>query len=93
MTIDITVLGCSGSHTGPGSVCSGYLYETDSASVMVEAGNGSSANLQLYTSLADLDGIVVSHRHVDHCIDLIGMYYALRFGPDMPGDVVGHRTE
>ncbi|MDX1657977.1 MAG: MBL fold metallo-hydrolase [Nitriliruptorales bacterium] len=94
MTIDITVLGCSGSHTGPGSVCSGYLYETDAASVMVEAGNGSSANLQRYTEIADLDAVVVSHRHVDHCIDLIGMYYALRFGQGGPNQVplYAHRS-
>ncbi|MDX1619579.1 MAG: MBL fold metallo-hydrolase [Nitriliruptorales bacterium] len=94
MTIEVTVLGSSGSHTGPGSVCSGYLLGSDGTRVMVEAGNGSSANLQTHLDIHELDAIVVSHQHVDHCIDLIGMYYALRFGAAGPNQVplYAHRS-
>lgn len=44
---------------------------------MVDIGNGSTANLQLLHHLRELDAIVITHRHIDHCIDLIGSYYAL----------------
>jgi ribonuclease BN (tRNA processing enzyme) len=79
--LDLTVLGCAGSHPGIGRACSGYLMRSGGTNVLVEAGNGSTANLQRLVALRDLDAIVISHRHVDHCIDLIGAFYALRFDP------------
>jgi ribonuclease BN (tRNA processing enzyme) len=79
VTFDLTVLGCSGSHTGPGRACSGYLLRADGAQLLVDCGNGSSANLQRVARPEDLDAILITHRHVDHCVDLIGMFYALRF--------------
>lgn len=84
MSFDLTVLGCSGSHTGPGRACSGYLFRADQHQLLVDCGNGSSANLQRITRPEDLDAILITHRHVDHCVDLIGMFYALRFHPRGP---------
>jgi ribonuclease BN (tRNA processing enzyme) len=79
MSFDLTVLGSAGSHTGPGRACSGYLLRADGTQVMVDCGNGSTANLQRYTTVEALDAILVTHRHLDHCVDLVGMFYALRF--------------
>jgi ribonuclease BN (tRNA processing enzyme) len=85
MTVTVTVLGSAGSHTGVGRVCSGYLLEADGLAVLLDAGNGATANLQRFRRLPELDAIVISHRHVDHCIDLIGCYYNLRFDPTFDG--------
>lgn len=85
MAIDLTVYGCAGSHTGAGRMCSGYLVEAAGQKILLDAGNGSTGNLQREHRLRDLDAIVISHRHVDHCIDLIGCYYNLRFDPDPRG--------
>lgn len=74
----LTVLGSSGTAPAAGRVCSGYLVQSASATVMLDAGNGSSANLLRVVSLGDLDAIVVSHRHADHCVDLIGLHHTLR---------------
>jgi ribonuclease BN (tRNA processing enzyme) len=84
VTFDLTVLGSAGSHTGPGRACSGYLFRAEGTQLLVDCGNGSSANLQRITGPDELDAILITHRHVDHCVDLIGMYYALRFHPDGP---------
>jgi ribonuclease BN (tRNA processing enzyme) len=84
VTLDVTVLGSAGSHTGPGRACSGYLVTADGTQLLVDCGNGATANLQRLTRPADLDAILITHRHVDHCIDLIGMFYALRFHADGP---------
>ncbi len=73
----LTVCGSAGSHPSAGRACSGYLLESDEARVMMDIGNGSTANLQLLHHLRDLDAIIISHRHIDHCIDLIGSFYAL----------------
>ena len=79
--MELTVLGCSGSHPGPGRACSGYLLRHGGTKILLDAGNGSTANLQRIVALDELDAVVVSHRHVDHCVDLVGMFYALRFDP------------
>lgn len=81
MDVTLTVLGSAGSHTGKGRLCSGYLVRAGDTSVLLDAGNGSTANLQRFVALRDLDAIVISHRHIDHCIDLVGCFYALRFDP------------
>lgn len=81
MALQLTVLGSAGSHTLPGRVCSGYLVRHGDTALLLDAGNGSTANLQRYLGFQDLDAVVVSHRHVDHCIDLVGAFYALRFAP------------
>lgn len=87
MALELTVLGSSGSHTGPGRACSGYLLRAGDTQVMLDCGNGSTANLQRHTDFADLDAVVISHRHVDHCIDLVGMFYLLKFHHDGPKQV------
>ena len=79
--MELTVTGCSGSHPGPGRACSGYLLQHNGTRILLDAGNGSTANLQRLVALDDLDAVVVSHRHVDHCVDLVGVFYALRFDP------------
>lgn len=84
MTFDPTVLGSAGPHTGPGRACSGYLLRSNGTQLLVDCGNGASANLQRITNPHELDAVLITHRHVDHCVDLIGMYYALRFHPEGP---------
>ncbi len=81
--LELTILGSAGSHPGVGRACSGYLVRNDGTALLLDAGNGSTANLQRLVAYRDLDAIVISHRHVDHCIDLIGAFYALRFDPEV----------
>ncbi len=82
MGISLTVLGSAGTHTGAGRACSGYLVEVAGIRVLLDAGNGATANLQTLVPVSGLDAVVISHRHIDHCIDLISCYYNLRFDPD-----------
>lgn len=86
MTFSITVLGSSGTYPAPGHACSGYLLSTDTTDVWLDAGSGTLANLQRHIDLADLDGVVLSHEHPDHWIDLTIAVNALRYGIDRPDD-------
>ncbi len=79
----LTVLGSSGTYTRADAVCSGYLVRTDTTTVMVDAGNGSSSNLQAEVDLSELDAIVISHQHADHCVDLIGLHHGVRARGDV----------
>ncbi|MDT4937885.1 MAG: hypothetical protein QOG80_1556 [Pseudonocardiales bacterium] len=76
----LTVLGCSGSAPGPDSPASGYLLEAEGYRLVLDLGHGAFGMLQRYVEPADVDSIVVSHLHADHCIDLTAYIVALRYG-------------
>lgn len=82
--LTVTVLGCSGTYAGPGGACSGYLLRTATTSVWMDCGAGSLSNLQRHVSLLDLDGIVVSHSHPDHWLELPVVLNAVRYGLGAP---------
>jgi ribonuclease BN (tRNA processing enzyme) len=76
----LTILGCDGSFAGPDGACSGYLVRSATTSVWIDCGPGTFANLQRHIELADLDALIVSHQHPDHCAELpiifnAGLYY------------------
>ena len=78
----LTVLGCSGSVPGPDSPASGYLIEAEGYRLLLDLGHGAFGALQRYIAPADVDAIVISHLHADHCIDLTAFVVALRYGGD-----------
>ena len=78
----VTVLGCSGSIPGPGSPASGYLVEADGYRLVLDLGHGAFGALQQHVSPSDVDAVVISHLHADHCIDLTAYIVALRYGGD-----------
>lgn len=82
----LTVLGCDGSYPGPGGAASGYLVEGGGTRLWLDAGPGTLANLQRHLPLRELDAVVVSHEHPDHCSDLEGLAVAVGMleRPDLP---------
>jgi ribonuclease BN (tRNA processing enzyme) len=82
--LSVTVLGCSGTYAGPGGACSGYLLRTATTTIWMDCGAGSLANIQRHVPLLELDGIVVSHSHPDHWLELPVLLNAVRYGLDAP---------
>jgi ribonuclease BN (tRNA processing enzyme) len=79
--IEITVLGCSGSYGAPaGGACSGYLVRAGGATLWLDCGNGTLAALQRHADVADVDAVVITHMHPDHCVDLYGLHVLNRYG-------------
>ena len=83
----LIVLGCSAAYPVPGNPASGYLVETAGGRIWLDAGTGTFAALQSRARRegrhwAELDGLVISHAHADHCLDVVPLYYALRFLDD-----------
>ncbi len=76
----VDVLGCAGSRPGGGQACSGYLVTSGSTLILVDAGFGVASRLTGLLDPGDLDAIVVSHRHLDHSIDVLGLFRSLWAG-------------
>lgn len=89
MSIELTVLGSSGSYGAPPTdVCSGYLVRSGDTSIWLDCGNGTLPNLQRHTVVDDLTAVVVTHRHPDHCVDLFGLNVLFGYGLERPGPPV-----
>jgi ribonuclease BN (tRNA processing enzyme) len=80
----VTVIGCSGMYSSVDSSCSSYLVQTDSTSVVLDTGPGSSIELQRHLDLADVDAIILSHEHPDHWTEMPSLYHAYRYGLGRP---------
>ena len=81
--MELTVLGCSGSFSAPpAGACSGYLVRHGSTAIWMDCGNGTFAHLQEHVAVEDLDAVVITHEHPDHCVDVYGLHILLRYGLD-----------
>ena len=74
--MELTIVGCSGSVSGPDSTASCYLvrapYEGRTYALVLDLGPGSFGQLYRYLDPAQVDAIGLSHLHPDHCLDLTG---------------------
>lgn len=87
----LTVVGCSGSMSGPASAASCYLVQADGPdpatgatrtwNVLLDLGPGAFGALMNHLDPADLDAVVLSHLHADHMVDVIGMHVFRRYHP------------
>ncbi len=75
------MLGCAGTFPGPQSCCSAYLIEHEGFRLVLDFGYGATGGLQRHGDLHDVDAIVVTHLHADHCIDLVAYSYARYYDP------------
>ncbi|HEV7656111.1 MAG TPA: MBL fold metallo-hydrolase [Mycobacteriales bacterium] len=78
--VRLTIVGCSGSVPGPASAASSYLVEQDGFRVLLDLGSGAFGALQQHLDPADVDAVVLSHLHADHCLDLTAMVVHRRYG-------------
>jgi ribonuclease BN (tRNA processing enzyme) len=85
--LSITALGCSGTWASADSACSGFLVTDGTTKLWVDCGPGTLSALQRHCRLEDLDAIVVTHEHPDHCLELPVVRNALvhgQLGRDVP---------
>ena len=84
----MTVVGCSGSFPGPDSPASCYLVQAEQGdrtwSVVVDLGNGALGALQRYVDPLQVDAVLLSHLHADHCVDMTSYYVVRKYHPAGP---------
>jgi ribonuclease BN (tRNA processing enzyme) len=79
VSLTVTVLGSSGTYAGPDGACTGFLVRGGGATVMMDAGPGTLANLQRHVAPRELDAVVLSHSHPDHWLELPVLRNALKY--------------
>lgn len=63
----------------------GFLVEAGGARILVDGGTGTIGRLAARgVDARALDGGVYSHRHVDHCGDLVPLLFSMKVGPESP---------
>lgn len=87
----LTVLGCSGRVPGPAAPASGYLLEADGFVLAIELGSGTVAALQAIRDPFELDALLFSHLHADHCSDFSSLTVYRRYHPKPSRDPRQHR--
>jgi len=70
-TLELRVLGCRSGMPGPDAPSSGYLVQTGAATLLFDCGPGVAGELRGALEHRTLDGVFVSHLHLDHCYDLL----------------------
>jgi ribonuclease BN (tRNA processing enzyme) len=84
----LTVVGCSGSISGPDSPASSYLlqapYDNRTFTLLLDCGPGAMGALYRYLDPREIDAIALSHLHADHCLDLCGYHVAACYSPNAP---------
>lgn len=66
----LTVLGSCGAWPEPGRACAGFLLEYDGFTVVLDLGYAALPQLLRYRPTGEVDAIVVTHQHPDHCVDV-----------------------
>ena len=66
----LTVLGGCGAWPAAGLACSGYLVEHDGFRLLIDPGYATLPRLLALADAAEVDAVLVSHGHPDHCADL-----------------------
>lgn len=75
----LTVLGSNGTYPTSGRPASGYLVAAG-ATMWIDAGPGTLMALLDREGLSEIDAVVLSHGHGDHCLDLLPLFNLLRYG-------------
>lgn len=76
----LTVVGCAPAWTqrvGRASSC--YLLEHDGGAVVLDMGQGSFSALAQYRDLRLIDGVLISHLHADHLVDLVPLRHFVSY--------------
>lgn len=90
--MELIVLGSRAGMPAPGRPSSGYLLEAGAGTLLLDCGPGVAGAVQPWLESGDLDGVVISHMHVDHCFDTMllgrGLVGARVWGGQAAGDPI-----
>jgi ribonuclease BN (tRNA processing enzyme) len=83
--VELIVIGAGPAYTSRrGAAGSSYLLRSGADSLLLDLGHGAFSNLAAETEPSSLGGILVSHLHPDHFVDLVPLRHYLKWEFDPP---------
>lgn len=82
--MELTIIGCSGSASGPANPASCYLVRHAGFSLVLDIGPGGFGGLWAHLDPREVNAIALSHLHPDHCLDLCAFNVAALYSPTAP---------
>ncbi|MFN8122380.1 MAG: MBL fold metallo-hydrolase [Thermoleophilia bacterium] len=79
--LTLTPVGVGPAYARPGEAQSCYLVRAGGRAVCLDLGAGALNRLQAHVAPQDLELLVISHLHPDHCADLLSLRVYMAWGP------------
>lgn len=82
----LTIVGCAPAYTlrqGRASSC--YLVEHEGRALLLDMGQGAFSELARHRAPETVDGVLISHLHADHLVDLIPLRHFVKYESETPG--------
>ncbi|NMB47130.1 MAG: MBL fold metallo-hydrolase [Firmicutes bacterium] len=76
--MELRIIGQRSPYAGPDEATVGYVLEGESGHLILECGSGVTAKYLHQYDLADLEGVMISHLHPDHFVDLFPLGFAIK---------------
>ena len=86
--MELTILGGSAATPNGGDASAGYLVSSGTTSILIDCGSGVVSRLRACCDPRTLSGVVISHLHSDHTLDLIALRYGLQYALPGPGAAI-----
>ncbi len=81
MGLSVTPVGVGAAYARVGEIQSCYLVRAGETTVCLDLGSGALNALQAHVAPESVDAFVISHRHPDHCVDLLALHIYTYWGP------------
>ncbi len=85
--LELVPVGVGTAYARPGEVQSCYLVRAGGRAVALDLGAGALNRLQRHLAPEELDALVISHLHPDHCVDLMALRVYMAWGPGRGGEL------
>ncbi len=79
--MELTILGGSAAAPNGGDASAGYLVTSGATTILIDCGSGVVSQLRARADAHALGGVIISHLHSDHTLDLVALRYALQYAP------------
>ncbi len=79
LSVEVIVLGSSGTFPRAGGACNGFLAREGDTRVLLDIGTGVLSRLYQWIDPGKLDALVITHLHPDHFLDIYPYRYFLEF--------------
>lgn len=82
--MEVIVLGGSAAAPNPGDASAGYLVRSGTTALLIDCGSGVLSTLRQHCEPRTLQGVILTHLHSDHLLDLVALRYYLLYAPPGP---------